>query len=102
MPFLSPNQQCQSTEGKYLFLYLTKKLFPGHHDRAKKASNVWCMYVCVAVTVGEHTSICSVHDFTIHPVSVHLPLTRLLASLYILLDEPVEVSVNGSVLSSFQ
>jgi len=47
----------------------------------------------VAVTVAEHTSICTVCDFTVHPVSVHLPLTRLLASLYILLDEPVEVSV---------
>lgn len=44
-----------------------------------------------AVTVAEHTSICTVYDFTVHPVSVHLPLTRLLASLYILLDEPVEV-----------
>jgi len=47
----------------------------------------------VAVTVAEHTSICTVCDFTIHPVSVHLPLTRLLASLYILLEEPVEVSI---------
>ena len=47
--------------------------------------------VFVVVTVAEHTSICTVYDFTVHPVSVHLPLTRLLASLYILLDEPVEV-----------
>jgi len=47
----------------------------------------------VSVTVGEHTSICTVYDFTVHPVSVHLPLTRLLASLFIWLDEPVEVSI---------
>lgn len=51
------------------------------------------LHVFVAVTVAEHTSICTVYDFTIHPVSVHLPLTRLLASLYILIDEPVEVSI---------
>jgi len=53
--------------------------------------NVFC--VSVVVTVAEHTSICTVYDFTSLPVSVHLPLTRLLASLYILLDEPVEVSI---------
>ena len=53
--------------------------------------NVLC--VCVAVTVAYHTSICTVYDFTVHPVSVHLPLTRLLATLYILLDEPVEVGI---------
>ena len=47
----------------------------------------------VVVTVADHTSICTVYDFTVHPVSVHLPLTRLLASLYVLLDEPVEVSI---------
>ena len=49
--------------------------------------------LCVVVTVVDHTAICMVFDFTVHPVSVHLPLTRLLASLYILLDEPVEVSL---------
>jgi len=53
--------------------------------------------VCDAVTVAEHTSICTVYDFTMHPVSVHLPLTRLLASLYILLDEPVEVGLQCDV-----
>jgi len=51
-----------------------------------------CVYLIV-VTVAEHTSICTVYDFTVQPVSVHLPLTRLLASLYILLDEPVEVGI---------
>jgi len=52
------------------------------------------VHVCLTVvTVAEHTSICTVYDFTVQPVSVHLPLTRLLASLYILLDEPVEVGI---------
>jgi len=64
----------------------------------KKFHETWerreCVAYGVAVTVAEHTSICMVYDFTIHPVSVHLPLTRLLASLYILLDEPVEVSID--------
>ena len=56
------------------------------------------VHLCVAVTVADHTSICTVYDFTPQPVSVHLPLTRLLASLFILLEEPVEVS---STFSSF-
>ena len=61
------------------------------HKRWQREEDVF--WSRVVVTVADHTSICAVYDFTIHPVSVHLPLTRLLASLYVLLDEPVEVSI---------
>jgi len=64
----------------------------------KKIEKKRICFARVAVTVAEHTSICTVYDFTTHPVSVHLPLTRLLATLFIFLDEPVEVSIGVTLL----
>jgi len=43
------------------------------------------------VSIGNHSTVCIATDFTAHPISVHLPLTRLLAGLYVLVSETPEV-----------
>lgn len=43
------------------------------------------------VSVGDHSTACFVSDFTNLPISVHLPLTRLFAGLFVLVPESPEV-----------
>ena len=48
----------------------------------------------VTVGVADHQITCRVVDFTMHAVSVHIPMTRFLAALYALMrdDRPDVIS----------